>query len=182
MKRLLPFVLLLCIGGMLNADTFRITAAASWLQPADKNFRDFYGSGEIFPEVQVALSINKALFIQAGYGFFTDKATTEILKNETKSRQGYLSVGAGVNVPLAANTNLRFSAGALFCNYKETDPTDELKENAVGFRVDGVLSFRLGGHLAIEPMVGYMNAKDTVEEIDVKLGGIKAGIGLSLFL
>ncbi|MCP4150747.1 MAG: hypothetical protein GY757_23580, partial [bacterium] len=56
----------------------------------------------------------------------------------------------------------------------------ELSESVMGLRVNGGLMFRIARIFFIEASLSYMNAKDTIGGIDIKLGGFKSGVGVGI--
>lgn len=58
----------------------------------------------------------------------------------------------------------------------------EASGSKLGFCVEGGISCNIGKHFYTYFSMGYLAASDTVESVDIKLGGIKAGIGMGFLL
>jgi hypothetical protein len=68
--------------------------------------------------------------------------------------------------------------------YKETAFGEEAKSNAFGLNLGGAFVFKVSDRMFLEINAQYVIANekitDSIEEINLKLGGLRTGIGLGL--
>jgi hypothetical protein len=74
--------------------------------------------------------------------------------------------------------------GVILVNYSEEAFDDSASEKTFGMRVDVGSIFKFTDRLFTEISLGYLFADDTVNteigEVKIKLGGLRAGIGLGV--
>jgi hypothetical protein len=187
MKRTLLFVLMLVVflvvwgkGNGFAADRLMIAASANYFSPGDENFKDFYGKGQFYPELKAGFNVSPKLYLWAGYGWFSAKGTTPVLNLETKAKQQFLSAGLGYRFNVSSIFAYKIEAGLFFVSYKEEGLGAEVSDSAVGLRLDNGIIFRMNRSVFVEFSLGFLTASDTIDDIPVKLGGLKAGIGLGV--
>jgi hypothetical protein len=173
-------VVVLVLSSSSLAGRFLVSAEVSYLSPSDSGFKDIYGSSVILPELRVGITIFKDFFIYGSYGFFSVKGETPVLKFEAKSAQNVISFGAGYSLSLTRAVSLEGAVGGVFFDYKEEALDTEVKGSALGFRVEGGAAYTIGKHFFARLSAAYLAASDTVEGVDIKLGGFRAGIGLGV--
>ncbi|MCP4156215.1 MAG: hypothetical protein GY757_51355 [bacterium] len=166
--------------GVVYAGNGFISVSANFLAPADENFKEIYKSALFYPEVKAGVNIFKGLYVWGGYGFFSVDGTTLQLSMPASSEHKYLSGGVGYMVALNGSISFKAEAGVFNAKYKEEAMDLELSESVMGLRVNGGLMFRIARIFFIEASLSYMNAKDAIEGIDIKLGGFKSGIGVGI--
>ncbi len=151
------------------------------LFPSDSAYKDVYGSTIIYPEIEAGYKIYKDLFVFGGFGFFSKEGkTTGDLQIDTKSKQNILSFGVGYDFDLSEQIDILIRAGIARIGYKEEAMEQEVKGNKTGILLGSDLVYKFGERFFTKATIGYMSAKDTIEEVDIKLGGFKVGIGIGL--
>lgn len=183
---LLVVVLLFCVVGerSLKGETgnsggrLMVTVSGNSLSFADDGFKEIYSSSVIYPELKVAYTFYRGVFLWAGYGFYSKKSLTPVLQLETKSSQQFLSGGIGYISRISRGVEYTGDIGIFSGSYKEEALGIKLTGSALGFRIDSGLLFRVTRMFFVEMSVGYMTASDTVDDLKIKLGGFRAGVGL----
>ena len=95
-KLFLCLIILIVSINLLASNRFSISIMVNYLIPADKNFKDIYGSGQIYPGVKLNLKIYKEFYLWGGFGFLAAKGeTASQLMEEAKWKQLFLSLGGG---------------------------------------------------------------------------------------
>ena len=181
MKRSILFllsILLLFNLSIYSNEKFMISFSGNLLSPSDSNFKDIYGSSIFYPELNIGYKVYKNFYLWAGYSFLTKNGTTPVLKLETKSTQNYISFGAGYNGNFSNKFGYRVKLGVFNVNYKEEAMEEEVKNSAIGFRIDVGIIFNINKNIFTDINIGYLYASDTIEEESIKLGGLKTGIGV----
>lgn len=150
----------------------------NFLVPADENFKKVYSNGVLYPELQARYKILRGFYLWAGYGFVSVTGETPVLKLEAKSIQHFLSGGIGYMFHLSSKFDYMSEMGIFNASYKEETLGEEFSDSAIGFRIKNGLIYRLGRSFYVEVSLGYLTASDIVDDISIKLGGFRTGIGL----
>jgi hypothetical protein len=161
---------------------FTISVSGNVMLPADSDYKDVYGDTAFFPELKLSLKVSNGFYIWGGYGMVSQTGETILLGLEAKSKQHYISLGGGYNGSLTGNLEFFIDAGAVFMSYSEETMGAKLSDDAIGYRIDGSLLYRLGGGLLGGVNVGYVYATDTIEGFPIKIGGFKGGLTLAVRL
>jgi hypothetical protein len=178
------FLILFLVSTVIQASQQKVMIVASFnlVFPADSNFRDTYSSSVILPEIKAGYRISKKIFIWAGFGLLSKDGTTPVLEEEASSSQNFLSLGAGCLKDLSEKLKLSIEAGLCTVFYSEEALGEELSGTAFGFRIDAGLLYHLSKQFFLSLSAGYIFSTDKVEGVSIKPGGVRAGIGLGLFL
>jgi opacity protein-like surface antigen len=164
----------------IQAKNMSAQLTVSYLGHADSGFREIYGSGGIQPGLRFEAVVWKDFSLYAAYGYFSKKGTTPVLEEEAKTTQHFISVGPVWQRQLSEKLSWNIYAGLLVVVFREEALGETIKDNAVGLEVGGGIRYRLSAKLFLSPSVSYLLANDTVESTEVKLGGVKAGVGLGI--
>lgn len=176
---LLMLVLLSSVNGF-TGDRFRLSVRANYLAPADTGFKDIYGSSVFFPGMKAEFAFTKSLYAWADVGFFSISGTTPILQWDATSNQTLFSVGVGYTGIASGKLSYTFELGLLHVSYKEESLDEVLEDSSIGFNIGGGLVYDLGKSFFGEFFLGYLTASDTVEDVSIKPGGFRTGIGLGV--
>lgn len=158
-------------------DRFQVSLAANALFPSDSAYRDTYRGIVFLPEVKAAFAISDNFSLWAGYGIVAASGETPILKIPAESSQGFLAAGAGYRHPLSAGWSLFGELGLASIAYEEEALGKTAEGSTLGFTVNVGLRRDLADRFFLLAQLGYIYGKKTVEDVTVKMGGAKAGIG-----
>jgi hypothetical protein len=170
-------IFVLCIS-VFSGEKFMVSVAGNYLNPSDSGYKDVYGSSVLLPEIKAGYKLYKGFYIWAGYGFFSKEGTTTELKQEAKSTQHFLSFGIGYDGKISKKFGYKAELGLLNASYKEEAFGEKVTDNSIGFGIETGILYRIWSGIFIKISAGYLSASDTVEDVKIKLGGFKAGIGL----
>jgi hypothetical protein len=159
---------------------FFIAVTGNYTIPAESNFDEIYGKSLISPEISAGFKFYRNFYIWGAYGFSSKNGVLPIFEEPSKWKETLLSLGLGYNGNLSVLLGYKIDVGVSFINYSEEAFGDFMSEKTVGMRVDGAGIFKVSDRLFTEISMGYVFASDTVGEISIKLGGLKAGFGLGL--
>jgi hypothetical protein len=161
-------------------DRFQVSLVASALFPADSAYKEVYGRSAFLPELKAAYSFTASLYAWAGYGLLAADGETPVLKESATSRQGFLAAGVGGRVPLAPGWSLFGELGLASIHYREEALGSTVSGSALGVALNAGVRLDLGERLFLLAQAGYAYGKKTVEDVAVKLGGAKLGIGAGI--
>lgn len=179
-KIIISLVLSMVLSGFVYGEGY-LSLSANALFSSDSGYKDVYGSTIIYPEIEAGYKTYKDMFIFGGFGFFSKEGkTTGELQINTKSTQNILSFGVGYDFNLNEKIDILIRAGIARIGYKEEAMEQEVKGNKIGILLGSDLVYKFGKRFFTKATIGYMSAKDTIEGVDIKLGGFKVGIGVGL--
>jgi hypothetical protein len=167
----------LCASGLAAAGRIQASLAANALFPADPAYRETYAAGLFLPELKAAYALGGDLYAWAGFGWVSASGETPVLKMPAESRQGYLAVGGGYRLALAASWGLFGELGLGRIAFREEALEQTVSGSALGVVLNAGARRDLGRRFFLLAQLGYVYGKKTVEDVAVKLGGVKAGIG-----
>lgn len=170
-------ILVLCVCGF-SEEKFMVSVVGNYLNPSDSGYKDIYGSDVFYPELKAGYKLYKGFYIWTGYGFFSKKGTTTELKQEAKSTQHFLSFGIGYDRKISEKFGYKAELGLLNASYKEEAMGEEVTGNSIGFGIEAGILYRVWSGFFVKISAGYLSASDKVEDVEIKLGGFKAGIGV----
>ena len=152
---------------------------------SDELFKEVYeGSGLIYGAElnQVVLSNDDHnVAVMLAYRNFSKTGALTATQEETKFSLTPLSLGLRYLYNLK-QIALFIGGGVDFMSYKEENVIEDVSGSTTGFHAMGGLYFKFPGLDALHIMAyaKYTSAKTTENDIEVALGGIEAGLGLSL--
>ena len=180
------FILILLIASAeAQTHRFQLALDLSYLAHRDSTYKDIYGSGSIFPELKAGLRIFSGLQVTGGFGYFKETGTIADLEAEaaaTESLQTYYAAGLEYLFDVSWSWSFKVSGEYIWMDLEESafDQVIEAKSNA--FRVGAGFIYDIGHGFFLEFFGAYTSGDDTVNEIDIKLGGFQGGIGLGFRL
>lgn len=183
MKKALILMAILLIAFNINSfaeERLTVSIHGNYLVSADENFKTIYGSGRIFPELKAGVKIFKNIHLWAAIGFFSDEGVTPILEADATTDQTFISGGIGYTFALSQKLDNRIEIGVTNINYKEESMGLEFSDSAFGFRIEDEVMYSFAKQLYFSLNIGYIAAKDTVEDLELKPGGFKFGVGLGI--
>lgn len=166
----------------LSQQHISIFLSGNILFPSDENFKLVYKEANtvILPEAKLSVNLGKGMSIWVGFGFFSANGQTPILFDPAHSSQKFISSGIGYRIGLAGRLGMSFRAGLLYALAEESAMGETVSTSGIGFVVSGGPYFDISKNFGIELEAGYSGASTTVEDVAVKIGGFKAGLGLSI--
>jgi len=180
------FILILLIASAgAQTHRFQLALDLSYLAHRDSNYKDIYGTGSIFPELKAGLRIFSGLQVTGGFGYFKEKGTIRDLEVEaaaTESLQTYYSAGLEYLFDVSWSWAFKVSGEYIWIDLEESAFAEKIEAKSNAFRVGAGLIYDIGHGFFIEFFGAYTSGNDTVNEIDIKLGGFQGGIGLGFRL
>ena len=154
--------------------------SGNYLLPAESRFKDIYGSGPIYPGVAAGYKFCRNWYIWGGYSFFSKNGKSAVLEKPSKWKQTYLALGLGYYNNLSIRFAWRAGIGAMYVRFSEEAFGDKVTAETFGGGLEAAGIYKINRLLFTEITLAYLYAPDTVEEIEIKLGGVRAGFGLGL--
>ncbi len=175
------FMILVVAGSVYGSGNVFTGINFGVLFPSDSNYKEIYGNSAFFPELEIGLQIYKGIMIIGEYGSFTKTGKTiGELKLDIKSSQSLMSIGVAHRVYSIKRLIIIAKSGIAFINYKEEAMGESISGNKTGFMLGGDLVFNVSDKLYTKGAIKYRSAKDTINRMEIKLGGLSIGIGVGI--
>ena len=100
-----------------------------------------------------------------------------MLKELAESSQGFLAAGAGYRHPLSGGWSLYGELGLASIAYNEEALGKTISGSTLGFAVNAGVRRDLGGASSCWRRRATSTARKTIDDVAVKMGGAKVGIG-----
>jgi opacity protein-like surface antigen len=163
---------------------FKIGAHTGIYSPADSFFKEMYGSGSLMFTGSVSLELIRNLEIRGEYNYFQDKGAMTDSQEELKFTIKDIVLEVRFRFFSGKKISPYLSAGFDFISYQEDYPerlgsyADKMEGNHLG----AGFYFRLNNKFNLDFNVRYINADAKPFDEVIKLGGIKAGLGVEFRL
>jgi len=182
MKRAIILIaaVMFTLSGLCAAPKFSLSLAAGLQWPADSNYKEAYGQSVFLPELKAGYFLTPSIYLWAGYGRAAAKGKTVVLELDSKSSQNYLQAGAGYEGLLSGKLGFRAELGLADVLYREEALEETVSGSAIGLVLSGSLTYSLSEMFFLLADAGYLYAKKTINAVEVKMGGLRAGFGAGL--
>lgn len=158
-----------------------ISGSAKMFNSADNNYKEIYGKNNILKGFQINLNLSKNIYIWSSYSFGTFTGETFNLKESTKCTRSFINFGGGVKYKILKPLEIFVEGGGVYADFKEESFGATYKGTKMGFILNGGIRIRIIKALFIVLKGGYIIADTSINDVEVKLGGmiISGGLGLS---
>lgn len=188
MKKIISFFIVLLFVWSLSSGSedgdkrkkIMVTLNGQLLFPSDSGFKDVYGSSVLYPGLKVGYFAFKKVYFFLGYDFIYKKGKTPVFEYEAGTIQHFISLGCGYRGKISAKLAYQAELGLFNVSYQEESLGEKKSDSAIGFLVDAGFIMNLGKSFFGRISLGYFSASDTVDDVSIKLGGFKTGIGLGI--
>lgn len=172
---------LLLLSGPLASAPLRVGVTLNYAVPADETFRQIYGSGVLQPELSLSLRLlRRGLQLRVGAAALRASGTlAPPLADAVEAWQLFLSLAPEWQFRLSPRLALAVHGGVLLVSYREEAFAATTRGAAVGFDAGASLFLAVGRRLSACLALGFARAGDRVNDLDVRLGGLRAGVGLA---
>ena len=147
---------------------------------SDTEFKKVYKSSITVPEIAIGYFFSGNFYIFGGFEFFSVDGSTPELNFDLKMDQKTFSLGGGYYKEFSEKLGLSGELGLAFISYTEESKDLELKSKSscTGFRLRGKLQYKISDLIGLYIKLGYTIAKDTIDDISKKFGGLSTGLGI----
>jgi opacity protein-like surface antigen len=163
------------------AEGFKVGLSFNHYSPQDSIYKDIYGKGNLMLGGSLSYEIKTIikLELRAEANYFQDKGEMTATKEEISFTLVPIAVGLRFRV-IDKKVSPYLGAGVDFCSYKEKLPErfEQVSELKVGFHVETGSYLNLTKRFHIDLNVRYVKVDANPFDETIKLGGLRAGIGI----
>jgi opacity protein-like surface antigen len=159
----------------------RLGLTAGYYMPSDSAYKDLYGQGNLMLGGSLGFELIRKLEIRLEGGYFQDSGKMNLTGEEIKLAFFAGSLGARFRFVDGKALQPYVGAGVAMYSYKEDLPArlEDVSKTAVGFQGEAGIYYALSAKVLLDLNFRYalMNTKPLNES--VKLGGLRAGLGVA---
>ena len=148
--------------------------------PNSTDFKNIYSGTILNPEINVGYFLTGELYVFGGLGFYSSEGKTPGWDFDVKMTQNIFSLGGGYFKELSEKLGLSGQLALAYISYNEELTSLELgnKSNCLGLRLSTSLQYKLSDQISLALKLGYLAAKDTMDDLTSNFGGINTGLGV----
>lgn len=158
----------------------KLQIQGGFLFPSDSEFKRTYGDYLIYPGIKFNIRVINGFYVFISYDFIYDIGITQGIEDDSKTTQHLTAFGINYQGRFNQGFGYYLLGGVAYIFYKEDAMGDRISDSALGFNSEVGLTYNFGRNWQGLIFAGYTWADDEIEGISIKLGGIKAGVGLGI--
>jgi len=162
-----------------GAVKFRVGGSAAYYIPQEAVYKSIYGTGNLTFGTFLGLEIRKGLEIRAEFNYFRDNGAMTVNKEALTFTTQFIVAGLRIRVVNTRFFSPYLGLGIGSCSYKEQYPA---RLGDASGRADCTHA-ELGNYLQILKNIRFdINVRYVISKSagDIKLGGLRTGIGADL--
>jgi len=148
--------------------------------PSDGNFKTIYGSSALYIRGKAGYKFIKDFYLFFGCGLLHKTGKTPLLKAEATSDQKICIFGAGYEGTVSGKLGYRLEAGGSNFSYKEEALDKSVSSSKLGIMLNGSIVYDFNSTIFTALSLGYFGASDTINNVDIKLGGLNIAFGFGI--
>jgi len=184
MKRIMRIVLILGLLILLSQSTlagdFKIGVSLNYYSVSDSIYKDTYGSGNLMFGAYLNYELFRFLEIMAEANYYQDKGEMTLTKEEMKFTLTPLVLAIRGKLPNMKTSTPYLGVGLEYYLYKEDLPDrfEDVSESTVGFHAEAGVYVNVLKSLFLDLNFRYIKADAKPFDETIKLGGLRAGLGI----
>jgi opacity protein-like surface antigen len=161
------------------AKGFQAGFSLNYYSPNDSFYKDTYGKGNFMFGGSLSYKTKIRLEFRAEVNYFRDKGEMTVTKEEIKFTIVPIVLGLRFKI-IDKNLSPYLGAGIDFYSYKEKYPErfEDVSESTTGFHAEIGSYMNITPRIHLDLNVRYIKADAESFDEKIKLGGLKAGIGI----
>ena len=162
------------------ADKFKLAGTLSYYSVSDPIYKDTYGSGNLMFGAYLNYELFRFLEVMAEANLCQDKGEMTLTKEEIKFTITPLVFAVRGKLPNMKIAAPFLGVGLEYFLYKEDLPDrfEDVSESTVGFHVEGGIYVKVLKSLFLDLNLRYIKADAKPFDETIKLGGLRAGLGI----
>lgn len=155
--------------------------SAGYYMPSDSAYKDLYGQGNLTIGGSIGFELIRKLEIRLEGGYFQDSGKMNLTGEDLKLSFFSGSLGARFRFVEGKALQPYFGAGVAMYSYKEDLPArlEDVSKTAVGFQGEAGIYYALSAKVLLDLNFRYVLMDTKPFNESVKLGGLRAGLGVA---
>lgn len=163
-----------------NTHTFQLSVSAGPFFSSASNYRNVYGDSALLPEIGLAYSPWKAVFLWTDLGFLSQDGCIHEFDEAASVSQFHLALGLGYRILDGRHFRLSGLLGLALLRFNEQALGTENSQSALGCKLGLQADYAVSGAWFVRLAASFRQAKTDNGDLSVKLGGFSLGVGLGI--
>ena len=162
------------------ADKFKIAGTLNYYSVSDSIYKDTYGSGNLMFGAYLNYELFQFLEIMAEANYCQDKGEMTLTKEEVKFTLTPLVLAIRGKLPNMKTATPYLGVGLEYYLYKEDLPDrfEDVSESTIGFHAEAGVYLNVSKSFFLDLNFRYIKADAKPFDETIKLGGLRAGLGI----
>lgn len=162
----------------------RLGVTAGYYVPSDSAYKDLYGQGSFIFGGSIGFELIRKIEIRLEGGYFQDSGKMNLTGEDLKLSFFAGSLGARFRFVDGKALQPYVGAGIAMYSYKEDLPPrlEDVSNTAFGFQGEAGIYYALSAKVLLDLNFRYVSLDTKPFNESVKLGGLRAGLGVALQL
>lgn len=176
----LIFIFMFVFNSYPFADKFKIAGTLCYYSVSDSIYKDTYGSGNLMFGAYLNYELFRFLEIMAEANYCQDKGEMTLTKEEVKFTLTPLVLAIRGKLPNMKTATPYLGVGLEYYLYKEDLPDrfEDVSESTVGFHAEAGVYVNVLKNIFLDLNFRYIKADAKPFDETIKLGGLRAGLGI----
>ncbi len=148
----------------------------------DANYKDIYGDFLISPEIKLNVDVFSGIYLWGSVLFVPASWESEEYSITAESNQLFVSIGFGDQLNFTEKIKGVFELGFMYMVFKEDVSGDSVSGSDFGFRISTGINYKLSRSIYACSMISYLKGASSIGDKEIKLGGLKASVGIEITL
>ena len=159
----------------------RLGLMAGYYMPSDSAYKDLYGQGNLMFGGSLGFDLIRKLEVRLEGGYFQDSGKMNLTEEDIKLSFFAESLGARFRFVDEKALQPYVGAGVAMYSYKEDLPArlEDVSKTAVGFQGEAGIYYALSAKVLLDLNFRYVSMSTKPLNESVKLGGLRAGLGVA---
>jgi opacity protein-like surface antigen len=173
---------LICSTSQTFAEGFRIQGSLYYYSVGDSIYKDTYGKGTFMLGGSLSYKVVQKFELRAEANYFQDKGEMTFTKEDITFSVLPIVLGLRIQFMKIKKLSPYFGAGIDIYFYKENLPDryEDVSDSTTGFHVEVGTYITVTKRFYFDVNVRFIKADAKPFDEKIKLGGIRAGIGIGL--
>ncbi len=176
--------ILICVLALIQSafsGPLRLGLSAGYYMPADSAYKDLYGQGNLMFGGSFGFELMRKIEIRLEGGYFQDSGKMNLTGEDLKLSFLAGSLGARFRFVEEKTLHPYVGAGIAMYSYKEDLPTrlEDISKTAVGFQGEAGVYYAISARVLLDLNFRYVSMNTKPFNESVKLGGLRAGLGVA---
>lgn len=174
-------VFMLGLGRPAFSGPLRLGFSAGYYIPSDSAYKDLYGQGNLMFGASLGFELIRKVEIRLEGGYFQDSGKMNLTGEDLKLSFFAGSLGARFRFIDGKALQPYVGAGVTMYSYKEDLPPrlEDVSKTAVGFQGEAGIYYALSAMVLLDLNFRYVSMNTKPFSESVKLGGLRAGLGVA---
>jgi len=183
-KALVITITMLLVAASLSAQALTLSVHANTFTADNDDFKNIYGTGKFLPELKLSIRVGGNFYLWGSYALLKSTGTDPLTDKDSESTREFLAGGLMYRLGFIDEGEFAVKGElGIVSISEEEDIEGEISEGSgIGFQVGIGVTYGFWKRFYVEGSFSYNYAMTEINNFSQRLGGIRFGLGLGIFL